>query len=230
MADAAKDSQAIEVRAGETTVLEIVATPKNGATNDGAWGAGSPGSSADSVGSLEVQMLDEQGNPVTVGPLYLLAKNGSVVEMKIDAQGRGTAELPVGDYELTLQKPSARARTNERRLGQLFFSVVGQTTLPADAMVTIRKVLDDAEATQREASDKGIYRMTAHGYADNIPGSNEDLARAKAAKDALEQERVLRKLAWLETAMEPAGQLPGDSEAERQANRRVDFVLRPPTS
>jgi outer membrane protein OmpA-like peptidoglycan-associated protein len=226
------EGAAIDVRGGETTVVELVATPSQGSTNSDAaersWAASVAG-----IGSLEIQLIDEQGQPVAAGPiLYLLASNGKVIEVPIDRQGHGSLDqVPAGDYELSLQAPSANPKKDEQRLGQLLFGL-GQTKLPGDALVTIRKILDSTESLY--ASKQGIYRLTAHGYADNTPDTTTKidyaLERAKSAKDGVEQERALRKLSWLEVAMDSHGEQPGDAENERKQNRRVDFVLRPPQS
>lgn len=225
MAEAAQ----VEVRGGETTVVELVATPSQSSDNLGA--ANKRGFADSGSGSLEVQMLDESGVPVALGPLYLLASNGKVLEMTIDSQGFGSlADVPVGDYELTLQKPAANPTKDERLLGQLKFAS-SQITLPKDGLVEIRKILDMIKSKYSEGN-KGIYRLTAHGYADNVPDTTTRtdyaFARAQAVKQAIETEREKQQMPWLEVAMQSHGVQPGDTEPERAQNRRVDIILRPP--
>ncbi len=215
----ADGSQEITVRPGETIILEIAATPSNGAVTERSFGAGTG-----ETGSLEIQMLDEKGDPTHVGPLYLVAKNGEVIEVKIDSRGVGAVEsLPVGDYEVTLQKP-----VDDRLLGNVGGFAPASAKLPADALAIITKILATIRATQQE-SGKGSYTYTLilRGYADNTPGpDNRKLSenRAFAVKKAIEAGP--KDMPWLYLVCEGKGELPGDSEVERKTNRRVDLVLR----
>lgn len=224
----ASSAHSFEVQAGKTSIVEV--RPAVGGDS-----LGSRGGSGEATGALEVHMVDaESGQPVGVGPLYLIGPDGSVREVAIDKQtGKGTLDaVPVGTYELSLQRPSKPSNLERRLNGQLLFAS-SSAKLPQTGPAQLIAVIQQIEDLRKQRSDRSIYRLTSHGYTDDVGGSTANhtlsLARAKAAKDALDREKQQRGITWLELTTKAHGELPGSDAETRRQNRRVDFTLRIPS-
>lgn len=90
----------IEVEPGKTHVLEITAKPIETP----------PSQEEPEKGGIEIQMVDEEGNPITDGPVYLVGEKGTfLVEVESeDPEKKGYGRLdniPTGIYTVTLQNP-----------------------------------------------------------------------------------------------------------------------------
>ena len=85
----------IEVRAAETVVLDVKVRPASGSADPAG------------TGSVEIHLMDQAGEAVAVGSVYLIGSNGRAVRVDVDVDGVGVRDgLPIGIYTLSLGAPT----------------------------------------------------------------------------------------------------------------------------
>lgn len=137
----------IEVKAGQTLVLEIVAKDA---------GSGAAPAAGGTTGSLQITIADA-GQPCTV---YLVG-GGQSYSVPLDSQGQGRLEgIAPGTYELRLQAPDNNASSE----GSLEITVDGASSLGrvylAGSLCSYEVILDAAGKGRRDAIYPGSYELT----------------------------------------------------------------------
>ncbi len=145
----------IHVKAGQTTVLEVKTE-----------GTGTGEEEDEETGSIEVELVDEDGNPYLKTDVVHLVGQKAIYSVSIDKKtGKGIREdIPIGDYELALQ------------LSTIYFDH-DKLTLSKQEQKKLIEV-----ANQISISELDFERIKCLGYS-NVEGSkkyNEDLSLKRA--------------------------------------------------
>lgn len=135
----------IEVKAGQTLVLEIVAKD-----------AGSGATAGSTTGSFQITIAGA-GQPRTV---YLVG-GGQSYPVPLDSQGQGRLEgIAPGTYELRLEAPESNAGSE----GSLEITVDGASSLGrvylAGSLCSYEVILDAEGKGRRDAIYPGSYELT----------------------------------------------------------------------
>lgn len=203
----------IEVKAGQTVVLDI----KSDAT----------GTVETRTGSFEINLVDTNNNPISVGPVYLTAP-GSTFEIQIDENGHGRLDnIPAGTYTVSLQRPDRPDDSTDSEMTKLpqviYFD--DSADLPANAGNVLDQVVEYISQANRQ---QPVTKIECRGFTDNAGSAtyNENLRlrRAIAVKNTLSEKLDNAGLRTIEHTTATARDEVAQDATE---SRRVEFWVEP---
>ena len=201
--DPKPNGKEVVVHAGQTTVLDV--------KTDKAEEKKEEKKNPTETGSIEVELVDEAGQPYQGAEVVHLISESHIYALPIDKNtGKGSKDgIVPGKYDVALQ------------LGVVLFEF--DKDVPTSAGRDAFQKIDDKITT---AKNIGFKKLSCIGYTDK-DGSVEYnktlcLKRAIFTKNTLAdlQDRFSRE--YITTRI--GGELPGDGEEEKSVNRKVEII------
>lgn len=187
----------VHVRAGETMVLELETEGEKADEEE----------QHDEVGSIEVELVDEAGNPYTDSEIVHLLGEKSIYTVPVDKKtGIGSrADIEPGEYELALE------------LGTVYFE-------QNKDVLTVAEQNKLSGITNKLAQSKIDFEsIRCIGYADNDGSQkyNENLCLKRAIHIKNQLILTQSKISKSKILTGVGGVLKGESEEERKESRKV---------
>ncbi len=248
-----KSSIELEVKAGQTLVLEITTSPKTGQQSVQPGAATGPASGTTPPkggGNVELSLFNNDGTSWNKGPVVLTNANGDKYPVNVDNQGKGNAKgIPAGEYTVSVgdktQPPqtkgtppsqatpgSSTSKTPQRnfqlrKVGESIYFRTDSYNVSPQEKPKLNRIADILFSS----GDREVREMHFNGYADS-PGStvyNRNLTMRRAISVRDEMREVLRTHpAFVRSNRTlPVFRIDGRGEVpggKTQQNRRVDVL------
>jgi outer membrane protein OmpA-like peptidoglycan-associated protein len=205
----------IEVKAGQTVVLDIKSDAR--------------GTVETRTGSFEINLVDTNNNPISVGPVYLTAP-GSTFEIQIDENGHGRLDnIPAGTYTVSLQRPERTDDSTDSDSGMTKLPHVIYFDDSADLPANAGNILDEVvEYISQANRQQPVTKIECRGFTDNagsdIYNENLRLRRAIAVKNTLSEKLNNAGLSTIQQTTATGRDEVAQNDAER---RRVEIWFDP---
>ncbi|MEP1032376.1 OmpA family protein [Ekhidna sp.] len=189
----------VHVSAGETVVLEVKSDGEKGEEENEEV----------VTGSIEVELLDEDGKPYVSAEIVHLIGEHSIHTIAIDTQGKGDKiDIPPGEYEMAMQ------------LGTVYFDQNRDVLIGTEQS----KLADISNKLTQAKVDFETIRCIGYADSDGSQKYNENLSLKRAIHVKSLLAKTQSKINGSKILTRIGGVLKGRSEEEKKVNRRVDIL------